>query len=124
MTAILFKYFVQMGCIATATAEMGPNTYIKIWKARLDPSISNSVASAVLTSTAFFYHADLREKSRVLHAYGTFIFLVLAVLGYYIWHIDDAARLFASLWLRDLMSSLWAKCVASLKARLKQWLAD
>ncbi|KAI6036201.1 hypothetical protein BKA83DRAFT_4485271 [Pisolithus microcarpus] len=127
----------QMGCIATATAEMGPNTYIKIWKARLDPSISNSVASAVLTSTAFFYHADLREKSRVLHAYGTFIFLVLAVLGYYIWHIDDAARLFASLrsilrmlcylilqWLQDLMSSLWAKCVASLKAWLKQWLAD
>ncbi|KAI6131843.1 WD40-repeat-containing domain protein [Pisolithus thermaeus] len=127
----------QMGYIATATAEMGLNTYIKIWKARLDPSISNSIASAILTSTAFFYYADFREEWRVLRAYGAFIFPVLAVLGYYLWHIDDAACLLTVLrgilrmiwhlilqWLRDLMSSLWAKCLASLRVRLKQWLAD
>ncbi|KAI6113140.1 hypothetical protein F5141DRAFT_1063397, partial [Pisolithus sp. B1] len=40
----------QMGYIATVTAEMGPNMYIKIWKAHLDPSISDSIASAILTS--------------------------------------------------------------------------
>ncbi|KAI6150137.1 hypothetical protein EDD17DRAFT_1766078 [Pisolithus thermaeus] len=87
-----------MGYIATVTAEMGPNMYIKIWKAHLDPSISDSIASAILTSMAFFYYADFHEEWRVLHAYGTFTFPILAVLGYYLWHINDAAHLLTFLW--------------------------
>lgn len=103
--------------------------YIKIWKATLDPSISNSIASTVFTSTAFFYYADFHEIRKFFRAYSTLILPVLAILGYYIWHVDDAAHLFASLWgflrmtwylilqwLRDMVSSLRAKSVAYLRA--------
>ncbi|KAI6011753.1 hypothetical protein PISMIDRAFT_22705 [Pisolithus microcarpus 441] len=84
----VFKYFVQMGYIATATAEMGPDMPIITLA---DPGISNSVTSTVLTSTAFFYYANFHEIWNFFHVYSTLIFSVLAILGYYIWHVDDAA---------------------------------